>query len=322
MNNELILSIVIPVYNASATIERVIASILKQSYLPHYEMLLIDDGSTDDSYEKLEMLARSNPKIVLTSQKNQKQAAARNNGMKQANGKFICFIDSDDYLKPNHFETLIKPLVENQRLQLTIAGIEKVSAKKKTIESVSAMSRSQTKMQVVMNYLTKNKEMDVGLWNKGFVTKIIKENNLTFQNANFFEDSLFVLEYLMVIQAQNILFQKQVTYELKKAENSTTTIFRKEIDQLSQSYMQAVTKTIQPLNLPVEVLTAFYWRTWLHVVHHHIKFDPNWTRQNQRNYLNKYKIPNKRKSNLALSYYLAIVVAKNYPTLYMKLYRK
>jgi glycosyltransferase involved in cell wall biosynthesis len=98
-------SVVIPVYNKGFIIKETIQSVLLQTY-SDYEIILINDGSTDNSLELITEFKAEN--ILIFSQENKGAAAARNLGVKKSNGEFIAFLDADDYWFPNHLEELIK----------------------------------------------------------------------------------------------------------------------------------------------------------------------------------------------------------------------
>ncbi len=90
-------SIIVPVYNSSSTIKRCIDSLLDQEF-DDFEVICIDDGSTDDSYELLKLFAACDSRIRCYTQQNRGPAAVRNRGIDEAEGKWILFVDSDDYL--------------------------------------------------------------------------------------------------------------------------------------------------------------------------------------------------------------------------------
>ena len=101
-------SVIVPAYNAAATISRTLDSILRQTHAPH-EVLVIDDGSTDETAD----VARDHPlQCTVLSQENQGQGAARNAGLKVATGEFIAFLDSDDYWAPTFLSVMGHCLLE------------------------------------------------------------------------------------------------------------------------------------------------------------------------------------------------------------------
>lgn len=99
------ISIILPVHNTSPYLEECLDSIHKQSF-KDYELICIDDGSSDNSYEILEKYEKIIPNCKVIHQVNQGVATARNVGLDNVNGDYIIFIDSDDYVKSNYLETL------------------------------------------------------------------------------------------------------------------------------------------------------------------------------------------------------------------------
>ncbi|MCM1108573.1 MAG: glycosyltransferase [Clostridium sp.] len=106
------LSIIIPVYNAAALIDRCLNSIFSQTTQYTYEVICVDDGSTDSSVELIE--ARKEPNIRLFKQQNAGPAKARNKGLAEASGRYICYIDADDYWEDTFFEKTISFLEEHK----------------------------------------------------------------------------------------------------------------------------------------------------------------------------------------------------------------
>lgn len=106
MKNPLV-SVVIPVYNTEKYIVETIDSVISQTY-GEWELLLVDDGSTDGSLALMQEIAAENPKIRVISKPNGGQASARNKGIQEAKGELIAFMDSDDLWLPNKLEDQIK----------------------------------------------------------------------------------------------------------------------------------------------------------------------------------------------------------------------
>ena len=100
------LSIVIPIYNVERTLQRCIDSVLGQSF-QDFEMILVDDGSKDNSSVMADEIAQSDSRISVIHQSNQGLSAARNTGIKVAKGKYITFIDSDDFIAQDTYKGII-----------------------------------------------------------------------------------------------------------------------------------------------------------------------------------------------------------------------
>ena len=110
-NNELI-SIVIPVYNVENFLERCITSVLNQTF-ENIEIILVNDGSTDNSLRICQQYEKIDSRILVINQENQGLSAARNSGINQARGKYICFIDSDDWIHDKYLEILYNDIEKN-----------------------------------------------------------------------------------------------------------------------------------------------------------------------------------------------------------------
>lgn len=120
--NDLV-SVIIPAYNAEKTIEKCVNSILEQTH-KNVEIIIVDDGSKDNTKTICENLSKANSKIKFFSKKNGGASSARNFGIKQAEGTYIEFVDSDDYLDSNYIESLFNEYKNNSNIDLVVAGIK------------------------------------------------------------------------------------------------------------------------------------------------------------------------------------------------------
>lgn len=132
-------NVIVPVYNGESSLERCVNSILKQTYT-NLEIIIINDGSTDSSYEIAERFSTFDKRITLINQSNQGVSAARNYGIANANGKYILFVDADDYIESNMVELLVTAS-EKYNAPITSCGvfIEDMSSdhSRKTSESIA-----------------------------------------------------------------------------------------------------------------------------------------------------------------------------------------
>ena len=109
-----LLSIVVPMYNSELYIEECLASLSNQGLAENqYEIIVINDGSTDNSYAVVERYSAGRSNIRLINQQNAGQSAARNRGIDEAKGKYLCFVDSDDFWILNRMCYVIKYLLQN-----------------------------------------------------------------------------------------------------------------------------------------------------------------------------------------------------------------
>ena len=121
--SELLLSVIVPVYNAAATLEKCAASVLDQA--PEAaELILVDDGSSDDSPALCDRLAAEDARVRVIHQKNGGPSAARNAGLDAASGKYLQFADADDWLNPGLYDAVL-PLLE-EGADVCFFGVENV----------------------------------------------------------------------------------------------------------------------------------------------------------------------------------------------------
>lgn len=125
-NSELI-SIIVPVYNVKSYLARCFETITMQSY-HNLEIILVDDGSTDGSGELCDSLSKSDERCIAIHQTNQGLWAARNSGQKKANGKYLMFVDSDDYLHVDAVRLLYEALVNHPECGLSMCKYKRTSS--------------------------------------------------------------------------------------------------------------------------------------------------------------------------------------------------
>ena len=120
----IIISIIVPVYNVERYIEKCVESIISQTFR-NIEIIIVDDGATDRSGVIADQLATRDQRIRVIHKQNGGLSSARNEGVVHAKGKFLMFIDSDDYIAPNMCEVLYKHAIDNS-CDLVECGVNKV----------------------------------------------------------------------------------------------------------------------------------------------------------------------------------------------------
>lgn len=192
-----LVSVMVPVYNAEQNLPKCIESLKVQTY-GNIQILLIDDGSKDASLEVCRCYAEKDPRIKVVNQENGGEGAARNRGLKEADGAYICFVDADDYVKPDFVKNLYEIQKINQA-ELSICGfveMKKGQIVNETIGNVEIMTQAEA-----MENLLKHTSFKGYVWNKMFVMDIINENNIHFdQSLAVWTDVLFVFTYMQYIK--------------------------------------------------------------------------------------------------------------------------
>lgn len=186
---EELVSVIIPFYNCEKYIEECLLSVIDQTY-KNIEILLINDGSTDASYEIAKSIAIKDSRINIISQINSGVSKARNLGIHNAIGEYICFVDADDKIDSRYIERLIQFVVS---VDIVICGFKKI--KDTDVDVILNESGIIEKEKVYFNTICTNK-ITAACWNKIYRTKIIKENKLEFnEKIAVGEDMIFLLNY-------------------------------------------------------------------------------------------------------------------------------
>lgn len=122
-----LVSIITPSYNSARFIKQTIDSVLAQSY-PHWEMLIVDDGSNDQSPSIIEEYSKQDERIRLIRQKNAGSASARNHALREAKGRYFCFLDADDLIDCNFLESQIR-FIQSKKATIVYASYRRIDEK-------------------------------------------------------------------------------------------------------------------------------------------------------------------------------------------------
>lgn len=197
-DNDLV-SIIIPAYNSEKYIVKCLKSLQVQTH-DNIEIIIINDGSTDQTQNVINDFRKTDKRIFLINQENAGVSNARNVGIKVSTGKYLIFVDSDDYVAQDYVETLIT-LIKQGNNELVCADYYKVEngvaySYSTDTQKVDILSRSDA-----INILHSDQYFQGYLWNKIFLKEIITQNNISFApEIKIWEDMLFCLKYLTHIE--------------------------------------------------------------------------------------------------------------------------
>lgn len=212
-------SIIVPVYNSEPYLAKCLDSILGQRY-PDFEAVLIDDGATDRSGTICDEYARKDARIRVYHEKNGGVSSARNKGLSVARGKYISFVDSDDWVTPDYLGVFADARARFD-YDLVYVGMVVVQGNGESGSLCTKNRVAETKNELpgVMEYLLLDYKGFGLTCNKSFKNDLIKRYNLCFDlNYSMGEDRLFTLDYCCYSQSVN-LCQNQ-TYYYRKNETS------------------------------------------------------------------------------------------------------
>ena len=194
-----LVSIVVPIYNMEDTLYESVKSLLKQDY-EDIEVILVDDGSTDNTYEVCKTLERLDEKIKCVHTENMGSGPARNTGIQNSNGKYLYFPDADDYLEPNAISILVNA-VEEGNYDLVVFGYQCKNQEGEIISQKEFKSFSNTGNRIRASYeqyfdMTKEFSIQGAPWNKFFDAELIKKNNIEFPSLRRHQDEGFISRYM------------------------------------------------------------------------------------------------------------------------------
>lgn len=212
-----LVSIVVPAYNTGKAAQKVISQLSKQSY-QNIEIVVIDDGSTDDSLVRLQEIAGKERRVKLFHQKNAGVSAARNAGIERARGEYMVFVDSDDEVKPEFIAKLVEAMNDpDVAVALTGKVHENLQDERRT-KVVAKPRRERKKREKLANYMMYLLLLDGRMYsvtNKIFRADVIRKLGLEFEEGrDFAEDTKFVLDYLQ-FQPGEIKFIPEALYIYK-----------------------------------------------------------------------------------------------------------
>lgn len=214
-----LISIIVPVYNVEKYLKKCIDSLTKQTY-KNIEIILINDGSTDESGRICEECKKNDYRIRLFHEKNMGVSNARNVGIRNANGKIITFVDSDDSIEVDMIETMYKTMKEDNA-DIIICGTKNVNENNEEIINENPIKKQKRIFNNILGiqYMLDEKLYTNVCWGKIY-KKSLFDNNMFNENIKIAED-LDVL-YKIFFKAQKIIYIPQKEYIWLDRNNSVT----------------------------------------------------------------------------------------------------
>lgn len=223
------LSIIVPVYNIEQYVERCVMSIIKNLKSVNYELILIDDGSTDNSGTILDNLKNISNRIIVKHKSNGGVSSARNLGIEISCGKYLMFIDGDDLVDEN-IDAVGNLLKEEYDLSIFNYTIERYN-KNKVVRIVQKNQILKSGSQEFFEFVTFSCSNNP--WGKLFKRDIIVKNNIKFENFRIAEDMLFVSMYLRYVKELNLSTIDYYHYIIRQGSAMTAVSLQKVKDQIN-----------------------------------------------------------------------------------------
>lgn len=222
MENTPLVSVIVPTYNFGKYIGKCVDSILNQSY-DNIEIIIVNDGSTDDTKNILEELKKDNSNIIIINKVNEGVSVARNIGLDCASGEYVIFVDGDDYLSQDSVEYMVD-LINNSEADFGVskncfmrdgeAQVYSDTVKKLTPQDATALLLSPA--------------LIVGCWNKIYRKSILDKYNIRFNPELFYGEGLRFINQMAMYSNSIVIGERKVYYYRRNNYSSATSSFNLE----------------------------------------------------------------------------------------------
>lgn len=266
MENECV-SVIVPIYNVEQYLNACIESITRQSY-ENLQIILINDGSKDFSESICKEWQQRDQRIEVIFQKNQGVSVARNKGLASSRGKYVSFIDADDWIEKDYIKNFVNSFSENEKIFPFSGYIKEASDGEKIIHPLE-FGASFLHESIVKEMLS-NSGINGYLWNKFFIREIIANNDIHFEESlTIAEDLLFCVQYSCFVK--EAVYIDNITYHYVERKNSASNEIQKgtkievlthlkAIDQIDLIISNDYSDIKKKLKFDKIYWTAFYYR--------------------------------------------------------------
>ena len=231
------ISVIIPAYNAEHTIDRAVGSLLVQD-IDEIEIIIVDDGSTDETFAVCEELAESDMRVRIVRKKNGGVSSARNAGLEVAHGEYVMFLDADDVLQPNALGKMYA-----KGLDLVAGGFEKVVGSSVTYTCVPSASGEFSGDSALCTFFDaviarKHCYLLNSSCFKLYRRSLLQELGLRFdENLDYGEDKIFVMTFLCHVQRVKIVRSVVYSYIIREGSLSS--------DESSDRHLERLLKLME-----------------------------------------------------------------------------
>ena len=278
INMKDLISIIVPVYNLEKYIARCLISLINQTY-DKIEIICVNDGSIDNSLEVLKFFKNKDERIKIINQKNQGVSQARNNALNYATGKYIMFVDGDDWLSEETCKFAIDTVNSNNVDVVLWSYIREYGNKSLTKDVFKEDSRYFDKKEVYKKIyrrifgLYKEEMMRpdhgdsiVPVWGKLYKADIIKKNHIQFIDYKEVaaEDALFNMKYFSFVNSA--YYEKKYYYHYRKNDTSLTRSYNPNLERQWNNLIINMENEIDSLNLDNTFLVSLNNRRCLSLI--------------------------------------------------------
>lgn len=218
-------SIVVPIYNAASKLNKCLKSLIKQTY-PNLEIILVNDGSADQSQQICESFAKKDSRIIVINKKNEGSIATRQRGIELATGQYVMFVDADDWVHPKIVERLVHSLTEHQDVAvcnsyrvLSDRAILKQKNNSHYFTSYQQVTGDEIRIKIVEAFFHGH-PFPATLYAKLFKRKLLQSSGNYVKRLKFLGDDLY-LNLEVLLKAQSIVIIDEPLYYYRAGGNTS-----------------------------------------------------------------------------------------------------
>lgn len=222
-----LVSIIVPMYNSEKYLDKCVNSILQQDY-KKIELILVNDGSTDSTLEKINNYSKEDKRVIVINQKNNGVSIARNNGIKKSKGEYITFIDSDDFIEKDFISYYVS-LLEKTNSDIVLSRMpikykDNIIITSDTNEKLEVISGKECAVEMLYY------KIFIASWNKLYRKNFLENNNILFEsNLAFGEGFNFSIDSFMKADKVCITSIKKYYYRVDNVDSVMTKYSDKQI---------------------------------------------------------------------------------------------
>lgn len=209
-------SIIVPVYNVEKYIEKCLKSLISQSY-KNIEIILIDDGSKDNSGKICDEYKRKDSRIKVVHKENAGVSEARNSGLQEATGEYICFVDADDFVMNDYIEYMYELIVNNSSdIAICTKMFSNFDEKQTSYEVIETLNGENTIIRI-LNY-----RIPIGVYSKIFKKDLINDNKIRFFKDIYMGEG-FNFNVSCFQRAKKVMISNHKVYYYRRDNNTSAT---------------------------------------------------------------------------------------------------
>ncbi|WP_418501161.1 glycosyltransferase [Flagellimonas sp.] len=227
MRQRPLISVIVPVYNVEAYLSQCVDSILSQTY-ENLEVILINDGSKDNGGKICDGYAKKDSRVKVIHQINKGLSGARNSGLKIAAGEYLAFVDSDDWIEPTMFSTMVE-LMQQNNLEIIECDIAKSNVEKQTVRNVKLAVETYSE---ALKRIIKNNQYSV--WRRVYKASLVKDYR--FLEGKNSEDVYFTIDNLKKVDKIGVYPVPFYNYRYNPTSITKSPYSLKKFDSLDAGY--------------------------------------------------------------------------------------